>query len=259
MYRFSSRAASALAHLRTGVRSGTAAAWSRSPARGGARHCLARPLQASPGGARRICSHTPAVAQASGGDGGGGRSLNQTEMIYVGGLAGSLAAMLALALAAGGGSDASSDPAPEAAAAVATESAPAAHPPAAAAETAGEDSGDTVAAPAGDDAPAALEPTVSVVGGSKIVCDRQPPKRMFTLEEVRADHGDEVWVVLSDTRGVYNVTYAYVWRCPPTACCLRVRFGLGCHVALTRTKCATHPHTGPSSTRTRVARIASAW
>lgn len=30
----------------------------------------------------------------------------------------------------------------------------------------------------------------------------------FTLEEVRADHGEEVWVTLKDTRGVYNVSYA---------------------------------------------------
>ena len=43
------------------------------------------------------------------------------------------------------------------------------------------------------------------MGGNACVCCRD---YRFTLEEVRADHGEEVWVTLKDTRGVYNVSYA---------------------------------------------------
>lgn len=204
MHRFVPRAASTLANVRPGAWYGSAARWAAPRARCGAPQRAARPFRAVHA-ARFVSSHTPAVAQAGAGDGGGGRSLSTTEMTYVGGLAGSLAAMLGLALAAAGGAG-TEDPEPAARA----DAAPTPPTPAAEAEAEAEapskDEGDAASAGGDDAVVAGSEPTVSVVGGSKIVCDRQPPTRVFTLEEVRADHGDEVWVVLSDTRGVYNVT-----------------------------------------------------
>lgn len=53
--------------------------------------------------------------------------------------------------------------------------------------------------------------TAAAVAGTKLACYREPPSRIFTLDEVRADHGDETWVVLSDTRGVYNMTCVAPW------------------------------------------------
>ena len=140
----------------------------------------------------------------------------QQQTIAYGGLVASAAAMLGLALlAASSGTDPNPKPAPHAQPAV-VPAVPATVPavqPVATPES--EDTGgSTPSEPAAqtDSASENVSPapsegsTATAVAGTKLACYREPPSRIFTLDEVRADHGDETWVVLSDTRGVYNMT-----------------------------------------------------
>ena len=145
----------------------------------------------------------------------------QQQTIAYGGLVASAAAMLGLALlAASSGTDPKPKPAPHAQPAV-VPAVPATVPavqPVAMPES--EDTGgSTPSEPAAqtDSASENVSPapsegsTATAVAGTKLACYREPPSRIFTLDEVRADHGDETWVVLSDTRGVYNMTCVAPW------------------------------------------------
>jgi len=156
-----------------------------------------------------------------------------TEQIYMAGLAGAGGLMLLLAMSAAG----SEDPKPAShTVASQTKVEPKPVPVAAAAAAAEadgaptEESADASAVQAVADAATAADSPVTPASevaekvsasGTKIVCDRTPPSRVFTLDEVRADHGDETWVVLSDTGGVYNVSYVMPFSAVFAACFAR--------------------------------------